>query len=252
MGEASREILFAKTLEKVRGIAKEQANCISEEQVRREFDQLGLTKEQLRLVFEYLEKHKIGIDEPADPDSFLTQEEKNYLKDYLDKIEALSFAGGGERDACILAAMAGEEEARRRLMENSLKDVADIAKLYTGQGVLLEDLIGEGNVALAAGMDGLEEVKDPSQVQGMLARRIMDAMEELIQETASNEKIDKKAADRVNHVASEAKKLAGELRRKVTVEELAQESGLSVKSIRDALLMSGYKIEDIEYAENSL
>lgn len=252
MEEASREIMFAQALEKVRGIAKEQANCISEEQIGKEFSGLGLKEDQFGLVFDYLEKHKIGINEPADLDSFLTDEERDYLKDYLDGIEELSFSGDGEREACIASAAAGDREAKRRLVENSLKDVVDIAKLYTGQGVLLEDLIGEGNVALAAGVESLESAERPSQVQGMLARLVMDAMEELIRETASNERTDKKAADRVNLVADRAKELAGELRRKVTVEELAEESGLSVKVIRDALRMSGYKIEDIEYAENSL
>ena len=37
-----------------------------------------------------------------------------------------------------------------------------------------------------------------------------------------------------------------ELRRKVTPEELSQETGLSGKAIRDAMRLSGFKIEDIE------
>ena len=35
------------------------------------------------------------------------------------------------------------------LIEIHLADVAEIAKLYAGQGVLLEDLVGEGNLALS-------------------------------------------------------------------------------------------------------
>jgi len=252
MGEASREILFAQTLEKVRGIAKEQGNCIREEQVRQAFSELDLDQGQLGLVLDYLKKHKIGIDEPADPDSFLTEEEKDYLQDYLDGIETLAFAGEGEREACTLSALAGERWARQRLVEDGLKNVADIAKLYAGQGVLLEDLIGQGNVALAAGMEYLDSVEEPSLVQGMLAGLVMDAMEELIRETAANERTDKKVADRVNQVADKAKELAEELRRKVTVGELSRETGMSLKAIQDALRMSGYKIEDIEYAEDSL
>ena len=49
-----------------------------------------------------------------------------------------------------------------------------------------------------------------------------------------------------------ARELAEELHRKVTPEELAEETGLSVRSIREAVRMSGNKIEDIEYAEDSL
>ena len=63
-----KEVLFAQTLEKVRKQAKEQGNCISEEQVREAFAELELENEQLQMVFDYLVKHKIGIGAPPDGD----------------------------------------------------------------------------------------------------------------------------------------------------------------------------------------
>ena len=71
----NKEILFAQTLEQVRKTAKEQGNCISEEQVKDAFAELDLSGEQLQMVFDYLLKHKIGIGQPMDPDEFLTDEE---------------------------------------------------------------------------------------------------------------------------------------------------------------------------------
>ena len=47
-------------------------------------------------------------------------------------------------------------------------------------------------------------------------------------------------------VAEKAKELSEELHRKVTVEELVSETKLTEKSIRDALRMSGNRIEYIE------
>lgn len=247
-----KEILFAKTLERVKDIAREQGGCIDEEQVRAEFAALDLSGEQLQMVFDYLVKHKIGIGAPVDLDDYLTDEEKNYLQGYLDQIAALPVYSPGEIEAFTLAAMAGEEDAGKRLAEVYLKDVADIAKLYAGQGVLLEDLIGEGNVALTVGIGLLGSLEKPSEAQGMLVRMMMDAMEDHISENAANEKTDKKAADKVNLVADKARELAEELGRKVTPEELAGETGLSLNMIRDACRMSGYKIEDIEYAEDGI
>ena len=86
----------------------------------------------------------------------------------------------------------------------------------------------------------------------MLGKMIMDAMEDYIQENTAQEKTDKKVADKVNQVADKARELAEELHRKVTVEELAQETKLTEKTILDAIRMSGYKIEDIAYAENNI
>lgn len=240
-----KEIWFAKTLEQVRQQARKQGSCISEEQVKEAFQELELSDTQLQLVFDYLKKQKIGIGEPVNADEYLTDEERSYLQDYMDEIAALPVYSQGQIEGYTIAAMAGDADARAKLVEAYLKDVTDIAKLYTGQGVLLEDLIGEGNLALTFGTGMLGSLEKPEEAQGMLARMIMDAMEEHIQKTVSNEKTDRRAAEKVNQVAEKARELAEELHRKVTPRELAEETGLSVKSIRDAMRVSGFKIEDI-------
>ena len=241
-----REVLFARTLERVRAIAREQGNCIREEQVREEFAALELTADQLQMVYDYLVKHKIGINQPMAPEEYLSEEERDYLQDYLDELAALPSYTDGEIEAFTLDAMAGGETSAQRLIEVYLRDVVDVARLYAGQGVFLEDLIGEGNMALTMGVGLLGSLEKPSEAKGMLARLMMDAMEELVQESADSEKTHKRVEDKVNRVADKARELAEELHRKVTPEELAAESGISLKAIQDACRMSGYKIEDIE------
>lgn len=253
----NREVVFAQTLEQVRKLAKEQANCVSQEQVREAFGPLELDDEQLQLVFDYLVKHKVGIDQPVNIDDYLSDMERNYLKDYLEELKSLPDRSQGEIEALTLSAMAEDSmtsnrQAKQSLVEVYLKDVADIARLYAGQGVLLEDLIGEGNVALAMGIDMLGSLEKPEEAPGMLMKLVMDAMEDYIQENASNEKTDLKVAKQVNKIADKARELAEELHRKVTPEELAQETGFSLKSIQEAMRMSGFRIEDIEYAEDSI
>lgn len=245
----NKELLFAQTLEKVREIAKDQGNCISEEQVKQEFEALELKEEQLQLVFEYLVKHKVGINEPVNMDDYLTDEERNYLQDYLEELAQLPTVSEGEKEAITLSAMAGDVEAQGRLTELMLADVVEIAKLYTGQGVLLEDLIGEGNVAVAVGCTMLGCLENASEAQGMLGKMIMDAMEEYIAENASNEKVDQKVVDKVNKVTDAARELAEDFRRKVTVEELAAETKMSQTIIREAMKLTGNNIEYIEEEE---
>ncbi|MCR5755966.1 MAG: hypothetical protein K6G30_14295 [Acetatifactor sp.] len=242
----NKEQLFATTLESVRKLAKEQGNCVSEEQVQEMFAPLELDNDQLQMVFDYLVKHKVGIGEPVDLDEYLSDEEKDYLQEYLDELEEMPVYGQGQIEAYTIAAMAGEADAQGKIVEIFLKDVVEIAKLYAGQGVFLEDLIGEGNVALALGSTMLGSLEKPQEAQGMLGKMIMDAMEEFIAENAEDEKKDRKVVDKVNKVQDAAKALAEELHRKVTVQELAQESGMSVKAIQDAVRMSGNQIEYLE------
>lgn len=240
-----QEIEFARTLEEVRKKARAQQNFITKTEVEEAFSALSLSEQQMEMVFAYLRQNKIGVDEPADVDAYLEEEERNYLDTYLDALQAIPKVTDGEREAITLSAMAGDADAVRRLTELMLPEVPQIAKLYTGQGVGLEDLIGEGNVALSLGVTMLGALEHEDEAQGMLIRMMMDAMEECIETSAAEEKSDQKIADKVNRVADAANALREELRRSVTVEELMEESGLSRKAIEDAVRISGGKIESI-------
>ena len=142
--------------------------------------------------------------------------------------------------------MAGETDAQGRLIQVYLPQVVEIAKLYAGQGVFVEDLIGEGNVALSMGVTMLGCLEKKEEAEGMLMKMVMDAMEDFISENMEETQKDNKVLKKVNQVAEKAKELSEELRRKVTVEELCAETGLSEKAVRDAMRLSGYTIEDIE------
>lgn len=242
----NKELLFAKTLEKVKEIARDQGNCISQEQVQKEFEVLGLSGMQLQMVYDYLLKHKIGVNQPVNVDDYLTDEEKDYLQTYLDEIAQLPRVSAGQKEAITLSAMAGDTNAQNKLTEIYLPDVIEIAKLYAGQGVLLEDLIGEGNVAVAIGVTMLGCLEHAREVQGMLGKMIMDAMENYIDEALSNEKADQRIVDKVNKVQDAARELAEALNRKVTVEELMQETGMSRNKIMEAIRFSGNNMEYID------
>lgn len=241
----NKEVLFAKTLEQLKEAAAAQGRVVTKEQVETAFGPLGLDDAQMKLVYDYLHQNKIGIGKPVDPDEYLADEEKDYLETYLSQLHSMPELSPGEREAVTLSAMAGDADAQNRLAEAYLPEVVEIAKLYAGQGVYMEDLIGEGNMAVALGVTMLGAMEHASEAQGMLGRMIMDAMEECIALNVEETGKDKKIADKVNKVADAARALAEELHRKVTVEEVMEEAGLSRKAIEDAIRMSGGQIEDL-------
>lgn len=244
----NQELLFAKTLEEIKTLALEQDRVLSKEQVEEAFGKIGMKPEELTPIYEYLNQKKIGIGEPVDPDEYLTEEDVDFLSDYVEQIKILPVLSQGEKEANFLSAMAGDSTGKAKTIEILLEDIIDVAKLYTGQGVFLEDLIGEGNVALAMGVEMLGCLEKPDEVPGMLVKMAMDAMEALIQETEEESKIDRKIVDKVNEVSAEAKKLAESLNRKITVEELMEETSFSEKKIREAIRISGNRIEYFEGA----
>lgn len=246
-----REILFAKTLESVRKQGRMQGNRISKEEVREAFAKLSLEETQLALVYDYLEKHHIGVDREGDAetsiyDENLTEEETDYLQEYLASLRAMPALSSGAEEAVFLSAMAGEISARKRLIEIFLPKVPDMAKIYAGQGASLEDLIGQGNMALSEGVSMLGAAENAQDAEGMLAWVIMDAMEKLIAEGRESRNADRELEEKVNHIAKLAKELADDLRRKVTVKELAEETEIPEEEIRDVYRISGYVIEDLE------
>ena len=193
-----------------------------------------------------MKSKKSGMGEPLDMEEVLSQEEKSYLEEYIETLDGLPGLTEGQKRACIMAAMAGEVQDKEKLLHAFLPQVVDIARLYTGQGLLLEDLIGEGNVALALGVEMLGCLENPDEADGMLGKMIMDAMEEAIEENTRAKQADREVMERVNQVSQRAQELAESLRRKVTIQELAQETLLEEEAIREAIRLSGNKIEHIE------
>lgn len=242
----NQELAFAKKLEEIRKLAKEQGNMLSQEQVEEAFAEIDISKEQLEPVFAYLKSKNIGIGEPMDMEEVLTQEDKDYLAEYLESLTELPLLSEGEKRAYAMSAIAGETIGKLNIINSFLPQVVDIAKLYSGQGVLLEDLIGEGNVALATGVEMLGCLEDPEEVDGMLGKMIMDAMEDYISENSEAKKADMQIVDKVNSISDQAKELAESLQRKISVEELAAETGLDEEEIREAIKFSGNKIEFFE------
>ena len=249
----NQEMQFAKALEDIRGLAREQGNTVSRKQVEETFGAIGIQGTQLEPVYEYLHSKNIGIDQPVNIEQVLSPDDRDYLSRYIQSLTRLPALSEGQRRAFLMAAMAGEEEGKERILQFFLPRVVDIAKLYSGQGMLLEDLIGEGNVALALGVEMLGCAEEPEEAEGMLAKMIMDAMEEAIGNDLQARQADRELAEKVNHVWEQAKELAESLQRKVTVRELAEEAGFSEEAIREALRLSGNKIEHIandeEYTE---
>ncbi|MCR5596520.1 MAG: hypothetical protein K6G12_11775 [Lachnospiraceae bacterium] len=225
---------------------RENDNFLESSVVDAACSEYGLDDSKLDLVYDYLKKNHIGVGEPLKDSDYLESEEINYLNMYLEELKALPSFSEGEKEAVTLSAMAGDTDAQSRLIEMHLMNVVEIAKLYAGQGAFIEDLIGEGNIALSVGVTMLGALEHQSEADGMLAHMIMEGMEEYLDEFSKQNAQDEKNLKSVNEVADKARELYEELRRKVTIEELMLETGLSKNAIQRAITFSGDKIEYID------
>ena len=89
-------------------------------------------------------------------------------------------------------------------------------------------------------------LEKPEDAEGFFAGMIMDAMEVMVSAEGDLKEMDEKILEQVNRVALAAEELYKDLRRKVTPEELAAETDLTVGEIEEAYRLSGEQIDTIE------
>lgn len=237
---------FAEALEQLRETARLQGNMLTSGQISEAFEEWKLEDAQLLLIHDYLKNNKISIDEVNDSEENLSDDDVNFLNMYLDELKELPRVSDGEKRAVMMSALAGDSVARERLVKLFLPNVVEISRLYAGQGALVEDLIGEGNVAVAMAVTMLECVEGVDEVEGFIGKMIMDAMEEYISENADSRQAGENVLAKVNDVNDKAKELYDSLLRKVTVKEVADEMGIGEDEVREAVKFSANNIEYIE------
>jgi RNA polymerase primary sigma factor len=246
MDDREKQVLFLKRLRETKAKADENGKFITEAELEKAFADLDLDGAQQKQVKDYLKSSGIGIGEALSFEEVSTQEERDYLAEYETMIGTIELPSDNVLDAVRLSAMAGDAGAQSRLVECSLRKVIDIARLYAGQGVYVEDLIGTGNETLLRAVTQLAPLEKPEEVDGYLGRRIMDAMEDLIAQNLDEKAVEKEVEDKVNLLADRAKELAQMLGRKVSVQELADEYKMDPDEIEEVIKLSGNAIGDIQ------
>src|SRR5437660_10399856 len=91
-------------------------------------------------------------NKPVEPERETAQEsdlnslaQSDSLRLYLREISRISLLSAAKETYLAERAEQGDKDARNQLIEANLRLVVSIAKKYVGQGLSLEDLIGEGN-----------------------------------------------------------------------------------------------------------
>ncbi|MFL5705511.1 MAG: RNA polymerase sigma factor RpoD/SigA [Ktedonobacteraceae bacterium] len=94
-------------------------------------------------------------EKPTDPERETLQDsdlsslaQSDSLRLYLREISRIPLLTATRESLLAERAEQGDRDARNHLIEANLRLVVSIAKKYVGQGLSLEDLIGEGNIGL--------------------------------------------------------------------------------------------------------
>ena len=236
-------LTFEEKLDRLLEMAKKKKNVLEEQEILDVFAKEELTPEKLDQIYDFLDNKKVDVlkissDDDMDPDLFAEEEagEENMenldlsvpegvgiedpVRMYLKEIGKVPLLTSEEEIELAKRMELGDEEAKKKLAEANLRLVVSIAKRYVGRGMQFLDLIQEGNLGLIKAVEKFEYRKG-YKFSTYATWWIRQAITRAIADQGRTIRIPVHMVETVNRMRKMSRRLAQNLGREPSVEELA-------------------------------
>lgn len=180
---------------------------------------------------EELESDSIETEEIAVPEGI---EIDDPVRMYLKEIGRVRLLLAEEEIELAQRIEAGDEEAKRQLVEANLRLVVSIAKRYVGRGMLFLDLIQEGNLGLMKAVEKFDYRKG-YKFSTYATWWIRQAITRAIADQARTIRIPVHMVETINKLIRVSRQLLQEYGREPQPEEIAREMGISEDKVREII-----------------
>ncbi len=152
------------------------------------------------------------------------------LETYLREINETSLLSAEDEHQLAVAVGAGDSQARDRMVRANLRLVVNIARGYTGKGLSLQDLIEEGNLGLLRAVEGFDPAIG-TRFSTYASYWIKQSIKRALINTAKTIRIPAYMVELLSKWRRASSRLAEELGRTPTPEEIGRVLGLARKKL---------------------
>ena len=177
--------------------------------------------------------------ELAESDEELTELYDSFASDdpvrmYLKEIGRYALLTPEEEVELAERMQAGDEDAKRRMIEANLRLVVAIAKRYSGRGLQFLDLIQEGNLGLMKAVDKFDHTKG-YKFSTYATWWIRQSITRAIADQARTIRIPVHMVETINKVIRTSRELLQKLGHDPSADEIAEELNMPVEKVREIL-----------------
>lgn len=244
---------FQDKLKEIQTLAMQNGKQVQAELVEKFFGEDGMDRDKLQKVYDFLEIQGIAVrgyekekrqagnqgeihreedTQTAVQQIPLTQEEEEYLEEYL---ETFGDTEGYDR-AQLFQELRQGADVKEHILKSYQKEVVQIAReLHSGE-VFFGDLLQEGNMGL---LMALERAAEQEEIHTWLVNEIRSTIRLFLEEQNQQKKEDDILVEKVRNLEARVKELTEDEDVKYSVEELAVFLDMDVEEMESVLRLTG-------------
>ncbi|MFC4821417.1 sigma-70 family RNA polymerase sigma factor [Dokdonella ginsengisoli] len=151
---------------------------------------------------------------------------------YLAEIGLIPLLDAEDEWALAARVQTGDAEARRRMIEANLRLVVTVARAYVGRGVLLMDLIAEGNLGLIRAVEKFDPARR-LRFSTYAVWWIRDAVQSAVMNQGRTVRVPVHVLRELAQILREERELASRLGAPPSLEQVAAAVGKSVQDVAE-------------------